>query len=371
MNRILFLLLPIIFLFQGVEAQILENLNGQNKLTRKNSWMGMEKQMDFQVDLSTYPLADLALSVTQECTTFIDGKLWFVAEKDTSILVSISSLAQEFGKKPIKLTLIGGGLNAEKVSVQKILNQVKSSSEQKLAQSDLVPVSRKKYISEFSDFYFVSLFVILFLIALYKLIYPYLLGVMLQPLSVINAEDFSDSGSLQKFFSFDIQFYLFIVSMMIAQVVLTVGIIFKFEQVSQLVSTDFIGFLRAWIILSLIVLVLTSVKFIGIRVVSYFFDLGKTDFAHFFYLLRMLVFSVSFLTILTAFWLVNDFSFLQDNYWVMVSGMFWIYLAAVFGLFLIMMNRLSFKKYHLFTYLCIAELVPFLILSKWILVLVL
>jgi hypothetical protein len=35
-----------------------------------------------------------------------------------------------------------------------------------------------------------------------------------------------------------------------------------------------------------------------------------------------------------------------------------------------MMNRLNFKKYHLFTYLCIAEIVPFLVLTKWILVLV-
>ncbi|OYX20468.1 MAG: hypothetical protein B7Z16_06635, partial [Algoriphagus sp. 32-45-6] len=49
---------------------------------------------------------------------------------------------------------------------------------------------------------------------------------------------------------------------------------------------------------------------------------------------------------------------------------FWFYLLGVVGLFFIMMNRLSFKKYHLFTYLCIAELVPFLILAKWISVLV-
>jgi hypothetical protein len=54
----------------------------------------------------------------------------------------------------------------------------------------------------------------------------------------------------------------------------------------------------------------------------------------------------------------------------MISGFFWFYLLGVVGLFFIMMNRLSFKKYHLFTYLCIAELVPFLILAKWISVLV-
>jgi hypothetical protein len=63
---------------------------------------------------------------------------------------------------------------------------------------------------------------------------------------------------------------------------------------------------------------------------------------------------------------MNEFSAMKNALSFSFSTFFWIYILGVAGLFLIMMNRLSFKKYHLFAYLCIAELVPFLILSKWI-----
>jgi hypothetical protein len=61
---------------------------------------------------------------------------------------------------------------------------------------------------------------------------------------------------------------------------------------------------------------------------------------------------------------------LQSIFSHLMQGFFWVYLFGVLGLFLIMMSRLNFKKYHLFTYLCLAEIVPFLVLAKWIMVLV-
>jgi hypothetical protein len=370
MKKAFFIL--IIFLSQGqnLKSQVLENFNGKNELLQTKSWMGTENQLDILIDLRTYPLSRLALELPKECSSFIDGKLWFIAGSDTLVIVPVKTLSQEFGMKTVQLTLIGENLNSENISVQRILELPREISPVEEIGDVLVPKVRKNYTKEFTDFYFVSVFVLLFFIAMYKMGYPYLLGVMLQPTSIINAEDFSESGSLQKFFSYDIQLYLFIVSMMMAQVIMTAAIIFKFEFLTQLIAPEFGSLMVVWVILSFLVLVLTHIKFIAIRIMSYLFDLGKTDFAHFFYLLRMLVFTVSILSGLTAFFLVNDFNFLESNYWFFLSGMFWIYLIAILGLFLIMMSRLSFKKYHLFTYLCIAELAPFLILSKWILVLI-
>lgn len=367
-----FLFLSLLWISFGTSAQVLENYDDDQKLSKITSWMGSESQMNYSLDLSTYPLANLALKIPAECTLFMDGKLWFIAERDTLVFSSLKDLSAEFGKKKVELILVGGELTSENVSIKKVLEKPSSAkvANTQVEESTILPLPRRKYINEFADFYFVSLFVILFILALYKIAYPYLLAVLLQPLSVINAEDFSDSGSLQKFFSFDIQLYLFIVSMMISQVILTTGIIFKPTQVGELIDLDFISLLVAWLGMTVFVHILTIVKFIAIRIISYLFDLGKTDFAHFFYLLRMLVFSVSLVSIATAFLMVNDFSLLETSYSKFVSGLFWIYLFAVLGLFLIMMSKLSFKKYHLFTYLCIAELVPFLILSKWIWVLI-
>jgi hypothetical protein len=60
---------------------------------------------------------------------------------------------------------------------------------------------------------------------------------------------------------------------------------------------------------------------------------------------------------------------LKIVYTYLMKGFFWLYAFGILGLFLLMMNRLDFKKYHLFTYLCLAEIVPFLVLCKWIMVL--
>ncbi|MCZ8134640.1 MAG: DUF4271 domain-containing protein, partial [Algoriphagus sp.] len=99
------------------------------------------------------------------------------------------------------------------------------------------------------------------------------------------------------------------------------------------------------------------------------FDMGKSDFAHFFYLLRLIVFGFAIVILISLFFVINDYSSLKTVFGILIQAFFWFYIIGVMGLFVIMMNRLSFKKYHLFTYLCIAEIVPFLILSKWMMVL--
>jgi hypothetical protein len=99
------------------------------------------------------------------------------------------------------------------------------------------------------------------------------------------------------------------------------------------------------------------------------FDLGKSEFAHFFYLLRLIAFGFAAVLVVVTFFVINDFNKLKMVYSFLMQGFFWFYVFGILGLFLLMMNRLDFKKYHLFTYLCLAEIVPFLVLCKWIMVL--
>ena len=215
----------------------------------------------------------------------------------------------------------------------------------------------------------ISLVVVLSLIAIYRIAYPYLLGALLRPLAVIKAEDFSESGGLQKVFSLDILFFLFIVSLMLSQCLITGILIFNPEWFQGKIEPYFTSLLGAWLLGAVVILLLTVVKFMILKVMSYLFELGKAEFAHFFYLLRLISFGCAILLVLSSFFVLNDFTALKSIFTLLVMGFFWVYMLGVFGLFLLMMNRLDVKKYHLFTYLCIAEIVPFLILSKWILVL--
>jgi hypothetical protein len=86
---------------------------------------------------------------------------------------------------------------------------------------------KRQIVQPVKDFIAVSLLIILTLIAIYRRSYPYLLGVLLQPLSVIKAEDFSESGGLQKVFSFDIIYFLFLLATIIAHSLVMGIVIFR------------------------------------------------------------------------------------------------------------------------------------------------
>jgi hypothetical protein len=190
---------------------------------------------------------------------------------------------------------------------------------------------------------------------------------MIKPISLLNAEDFSESGSLQKFFSLDILFYVFLVNMLLSLMMVTSLVVFRQEWLEARLSLNFNTLTALWIGGAFSLLLLTIFKFTTIKMLSYLFDMGKLEFSHFFYLLRLIVIATISLIIVSAFFLLNDFSMIKVALELSFTGFFWIYVVGILGLFLIMANRLGFKKYHLFTYLCIAELVPFLILAKLVL----
>ena len=369
MIRLLALICTLLLPFIGV-SQILENYKA-NWVDQSDVafWERME-QRDVIVDLHSFPESHFQFEVPKGSTIFIDGKLWRLFPSDTAFTISSRQISDEFGSDSVKISVIGprNSFGSYPLTLSKVA-QVGFSKGVELAKVDQV-IKTRFLPQPVKDFYFTSLSITLFLFAIYKIAYPYLLGVLLQPLAVINAEDFSESGSLQKVFSFDILFYLFIVSTMMAQCLVTGMIIFKKEWIEGLIGWDYPSIMLLWVTSSFTILILTILKFIGIRVISYLFDMGKSDFAHFFYLLRLIVFGFTVVILMSLFFVINDFSSLQIVFEILIQTFFWFYIIGVTALFMIMMNRLSFKKYHLFTYLCIAEIVPFLILSKWIMVLV-
>ena len=367
MLKIRLLFLFFVFLSLGINAQVLENYDGQWKSAKEESWLESNNQVELEVDLVSFPESELRIKLPSKSTVFVNGRLWQLTSGDTVFYKSTSEFRSEFGTEKATFTVVSSNLESFNTSIRKVLSRI---NDQELASGAVESAFKVRFIPQpVRDFYFSALFIILFFVALYKLAYPYLLAVMVQPLSVISAEDFSDSGNLQKFFSFDIIFYILIVGMMISQGAVTGLVIYRREWLETWIGLDFSALLMIWLVGSFIITILTIMKFIGIRVVSYLFDLGKAEFSHFFYLLRLIVFGITVVILIGAYFVANNFAALESVFGILIAGFFWFYILGVVGLFLIMMSRLSFKKYHLFTYLCIAELVPFLILAKWIMVL--
>ena len=368
MKKIIFQLIFIfplmVFPNLNVYAQVLEEYNSVWEEGGKKTWFSDNDRLTVELDLVSFPLAYVSFEIPAQSVVFLGEKLWFFSEKDTIFSEQVSELRKLFKLEKANLIVFKRGIKLGDSNIQKVLRPSEYISSG-MSKADL---SKKRDFQrqEIRDFFIFGVILVLLGIALYKAAYPYLFAVMVRPLSLIVAEDFSDSGSLQKFFSFDILSYVIVVNMLTSLGGVLGLIFFKYEWLNTRFPIDFNTMVLLWLAVSGILLVFTILKFIGIRVVAYLFDLEKLEFPHFFYLLRLVAIASTLLVLISTYFLMNEFSGLKSALSLSFSAFFWIYIAGVGGLFLIMMNRLSFKKYHLFAYLCIAELVPFLVLSKWI-----
>lgn len=347
-------------------AQVLEDYKSDWEEGGKKTWFSDNDRLIVELDLMSFPMGYLLFEIPAQSVVFLGDKLWFFSEKDTIFSEKVIELGSQFKAEKVNLIVFKRGIQMGDSKIQKVLQLSDLNSAVSL-KSDFIK-KRDFQRQEIRDFFVFAVLLVLVGIALYKLAYPYLFAVMVRPLSLINAEDFSDSGSLQKFFSFDVLFYVVVVNMLTSLGGVLGLIFFKYEWLETRFTLDFNSMFQLWLAVSGILLVLTILKFIGIRIVAYLFDLEKLEFPHFFYLLRLVAITSAFFVLVSTFFLMNEFSAMKNALSFSFSIFFWIYILGVAGLFLIMMNRLSFKKYHLFAYLCIAELVPFLVLSKWIMV---
>lgn len=352
-------------LSQVAFSQILEDYNPKWQEGERETWFSSNDRLILELDLETFPLAYFSFEIPDHSVVFVGEKLWFFTDKDTAFNEQVNELQREFSKSKVSLTVFKNGISSDQASVMKVL---KSELLGTISTGEGFLFNKREFNRQvIRDFFIVGMISCLLLITLYKLAYPFIFAMMIKPISLLNAEDFSESGSLQKFFSGDILLYVFIVNMLLSLAMVTAMVIFRHEWLEARMELNFNSLIVLWLLGSLFLLVLTILKFTAIRILSYLFDLGKLEFAHFFYLLRLVVITTIGLILGCAFFLFNEFSAVKMALEALFTGFFWIYIFGILGLFLIMVNRLGFKKYHLFTYLCIAELVPFLILAKLVL----
>jgi len=346
-------------------SQILENYNNRIQELYPQRKARSYSAIDVKIDLQSFPKSSYRLSFPEASTMFLDGRLWFYADNDTTLTVPTTVLVgvlKEPAEREVVLSIIKKDLNPAEVSVLKGYFDKEIISSLDENPDNLLPEKRVK--SNFNDFFFFALMTVLFLLAIYKMIYPLVLKLIIMPTAVFSAEDFSESNSLQKFFALDVIFYLLIVNMLAFLLGMMFIKVLDRESLMGLVNGDLNQLFLNWLFGSGFLILLAVLKFIFLRVLAFFFELGKIVNAHFFYLFRIISISTFSIAFIVSFVLLNDFFALELTMKYLLYGFFWIYLIGVAMLFIIMSNRLPFKNYHLFVYICSAEIVPFLILTK-------
>jgi hypothetical protein len=358
-----------IFLFIGISfggiSQVLENYNPAIREMYPETIRKSNAQIQVKLDLETFPNSTFRFAFPGESTLFLEDKLWFQTATDTIFIIPLAGMKNFVSGSDstgTMLTIIKSGINSSNVSVEKgfFENEVFQSKTED--SEKLLP--EKRQVDNFNDFFFFAIIGILFLISVYKLIYPLVLKLILMPTSVFSAEDFSESNSVQKFFSLDVIFYLLMMNMMAFLLLMLCVKAVGNERLQFIVSGDLNQHFLSWLLGSSILILIAVLKFTLLRFLGFVFDLKKIVVPHFFYMLRIISITIFVMAFIVSIIVLNDFFELDITIKYLLYAFFWIYMIGVFMLFLIMSNRVSFKNYHLFVYICSAEIVPFLILSK-------
>ncbi|NVJ86724.1 MAG: DUF4271 domain-containing protein [Algoriphagus sp.] len=351
----------------NLQGQVLEDLSSSWEREEVKSWFSSSDRLDQWVNLKQFPEAYLIMEVPEQTLVFTGERLWFFSEQDTFLVRQVKDVWKELRQDSVQLIYFKKRLGRNRPVLLKTATASTKNldfREESGETGAFQPFSRQ----EIRDFFLIAFLIILFFLAGFRQVYPYIFTAILSPLGLVTDEDFSDTGSLQKFFSLDILVFVFLVNILTALGAVIGLVFFRQDLLLEWGINSSDRLLWFWFIGSLGLLVLTIFKFIGIRITASLFDLSRLEFPHFFYLLRLIVWANLLFVTAGFFYLMNAYYDLQNFLSISYQAFFCIYLLGIGFLFLTMMNRLSFKKYHLFTYLCIAELVPFLILVKGIMV---
>ena len=369
-RKILAVLWVMLIVGAGAFAQVLENYGPKIMENYPSARVRAYNQIEVKVDLRTFPRADLRVGLPSGAVAFWEDRLWLMPIKDTVVILPVAKVAEFLGDKVASensLTIIREDISPEKIILQKGYfgtDEFLVETPTPLSQitDPLHPQERRK--SSFPDFFFAALVSVLLLVAIYKLFYPFVLSMIITPTSVVSAEDFSESTGLQKFFSLDVIFFLLIINMAAFLLLMLFIDVTGRENVLFLVNGDLNQLFLYWLLGSLIMTGLGVMKFSFLRAFGFLFELNKIVVPHFFYLLRIISITIFVIAFVVTVILLNNFIDLGIAVQYSLYAFFWIYLIGVFLLYWIMSNRVPFKNYHLFVYICTTELVPLLAISK-------
>lgn len=349
----------------GLMAQVLENYDPQLERLPSGGWFWKGDVISTQADISSFPLSDLQIKIPSGGSLFFDGKLWCQASSDTVFFLPLATIKSLVGddRHQIDVVVYGKGIDKPDISIRKV-NKLALLDPQALEASVIsdAPMARDKDV--FREFFFIALMVFLLLTAVFKLIHPIVFSVFLNPLPIFSSEDFSEGASFNKFFSNALLYYLLLINMVVMLVFMT-GINYLDQEPFGLsLSNSLNNLFFVWILGALLLTTVSFFKFIWLKVAGFIFGISKFEFLQFLFILRILTFGLIVIIAGLGIGLANESQLVENLIDVFGNGFFGLYVLAMILLWTLMRKRLSFKNYHLFSYICTSELIPFLVITK-------
>jgi hypothetical protein len=350
--------------FQVGHTQILENFNQELKVTSRGTLFKTSEKLTVFIPLLSFPLSHLQVKVPEGSAVFLSGVLWDLSISDTVYQVPMEDVRAlvdgEFDQ--IELAIYKPEIQLGQVSVQKVNLQPGEMAE--------VPVFEvreefsKRHSDDFKEFFFISLLIILLLMAIFRVIHPSVFSIFLNPRFLVTAEEFTDTSTTSRFFSSALLFYLLVVNLVLMLIAISGIYLLPVDMTNFKLDNNLNGLFFIWLFGTVLGTIAILFKYVWLKVLSFIFSIPKFEIPHFLYMLRAMSLGLLFILVSLVLGVANESANLLPFTGLLLKGFFVFYLVAVTMLWILMTNKLTLKNYHLFSYICTAELIPFLMITK-------
>jgi hypothetical protein len=346
-------------------GQVLENYDPHIAVSQNGKFFERADRLDVTIDLVKFPQADLRISMPADAALFFDGELWGVSPRDTVMYIDMKDLITHFshGNNQLELSVFKKRIRKNEVSVSK---GIFAEAGRKNATGETEDQSRREK-DMMKEFFFLAILLILFLVALLRTVYPSVFAVLLRSRSVFSAEDFWESAGLTKIYSSELLFFIILVNMAVSLLLMVFFSILEIPVFGVYIAAELNYLFLVWLSASVLLTILAFLKFVWIKINTFIFSLWKFELPHFFFLLRVKGLGMASVIFLLIALYANDMMRDQTYLIYVLLGFLIFYLIGILVLLTWMTKKIEFKIYHLFSYLCTAELIPFLAICKWVL----
>lgn len=365
-NRIIFLVIFVFCCcyFHVGSGQVLENFNKDLKVTARGRLFKTNEKLTVSIPLNSFPLSHLQIKVPEGAAVYLDGVLWDLSEFDTVYQLPITAIKRfaPAQRDQVELVIFKPEIELGQVSVQKV--NLQNGNAARLPFFEAKEEFPKREKDDFKEFFFLSVLIILVLVAIFRVIHPAVFSIFLNPRFLVTAEELTDTATSSRFFSSALLFYLLVVNLILMLIVISVIYYLEVDLGTFRLADDLNGLFFFWLLGTVIGTFVIFVKYLWLKILSFIFSILKFEIPHFLYMLRAVSLGLLFILLVLVFSIANESTNLMELNALLIKGYFIFYLAATGMLWILMTNKLTLKNYHLFSYICTAELIPFLVITK-------
>jgi hypothetical protein len=294
----------------------------------------------------------LRLSSFETFTLFVNNSL---AGAGTNFKLDVDSLRSRFAAKELLIAIHQEGISRGTFKAEMVGPPGR-------AQLD---VQEERPSFAFRDFAIVAALILIIMVIVIVRLNPKLASDYFSIPRIFSLREFEESQMYSRIgSSTNILFYLYCSLLLGFYLIVIFHFVADLYPVAAAFSGDSFGaHFFQWIKLSSILLLLLFLKIVIVFTMAYLFNIMEVAGVHFFNWVRLLVvFFGSFSVVLFIYFLWHGQN--ADTHGVLLKLLAWTIGAWIVLIFLKLSSKASASLFHLFSYICATELIPFLFIIR-------